>query len=318
MNILSGVACTLGCACWCMWLLGRVVTDRFAYLQYLHWIPSSLALVITIVCAFAMTRSKRHIVRNTLWVLALLQLGTIVTQDVALWRAMSQAEISRRPCLRIAHFNANWPGKQSAQIADALGAGLNSAFAGEAPDVLVISEFGGLLGADVVANFAAANAASTSIGRFGIISVVPLLETLLLFDDGKSTAALVRFAEWNGNPPWSTVLVDLPSNPETPRFDGLMRVRSRIDATLHAPPEVILGDFNIVRGGHSLKAFAPTMHHAFDEAGVGLGATYSREWPLWHIDHILLSPQMRAMRYETIDLGVGRHRMQAASIQFRN
>lgn len=317
MRVLVRGIFAIGCAGWLAWMVGRIATDQFAIVQYLHWIPTLLAMAITLACACALIASKHRWMRNTLWVLALVQFATLLWQDVAIGRAHAESELLNQPIVRIAHFNANWPGKQSLRLADAMARGVAGAFRGTAPDVLFISEYGALLGGEAIGAFSPRNAVGTSVGRFGVVSVVPIVEAVPIFDDGKSTAALVRFAAWQGNPSWSALLVDLPSDPWVPRLEALASMRARIDGMSLPSPQVIVGDFNTARGGYALHSFAPQMHHAFDEGGIGFGATYSRNWPLWHIDHILLAPEVCAKRYETIDLGIGRHRLQAAIIQFK-
>ncbi len=255
--------------------------------------------------------------RQTLWALALVQVVVLASQDIAWRRPTAPDALRNQPLLRIAHFNANWPGKQSPRLADAIARGMAIAFRGEPLDVLFLSECGALLAGASIGTYAPADSVAMSIGRFGVISAVPIVEALPIFDDGKSTAALVMFAAWRGNPSFSALLVDLPSDPSLSRSEVLTRLRARLDAMQLPSPQLIVGDFNAARGGHSLRAFAPGMHHAFDEGGVGFGATYPRAWPLFHIDHMLLAPRVHARQYGCIDLGLGQHRMQAAIIQFQ-
>jgi endonuclease/exonuclease/phosphatase family metal-dependent hydrolase len=94
----------------------------------------------------------------------------------------------------------------------------------------------------------------------------------------------------------------------------LADLRSRLDALATSIPDIIVGDFNTVRGGAAIATFAPKMRNAFDIAGVGFGATYPRIFPLLHIDQILLGPRVIVLHYEIIDTGSGAHRMQIASI----
>ncbi len=303
--------------CFVAWMIGRITTDRFATLQFLHWIPNTLALGVTLACGCALIASKDRWMRNTVVVLAIVQSVTLIAQDFAVRRASSESEYIDQPFIRIAHFNANWPGIQALPLAVGIARGTAIAFRGSAPDVLFLSECGSLLGSDVITTYAPPEAVAIRIGRFGIVSRVPILEATPIFDDGASAAALIRFDQWRGNPPWSALLVDLPSDPNTPRLALLERMRARIDGMAPPAAEVVVGDFNTARGGFALHAVAPQLHHAFDEGGVGFGATYPRAWPLWHIDHMLLAPDVCARRYECVDLGVGRHRMQAAIIQFR-
>ncbi|MSQ90471.1 MAG: hypothetical protein EXS01_03640 [Phycisphaerales bacterium] len=297
------------------WSVGRVLTDRFAAIQYLHWIPTIAALVFTVLCALALRRSTWTRCRRALWTVALVQVGVFLLQD---YRVLPPSRVdagAAGPVIRVAHFNANWPG----QKAQALGAALRDYFAsprGEGScDVFFVSEAGALLSDQYAGSFCGPDTRGIGIGRFGIVSRVPIVEATLVFDDLKSTAALVRFAPWGGNPAWAALLVDLPSDPSASRRETLLRLKEILGARSIPEVDVIVGDFNTTRGAASLVAFAPTMRHAFTQAGIGLGATFPRALPLWHIDHILLAPNTTALRYAVVNLGVGKHCMQTATIR---
>ncbi|MEX2219327.1 MAG: hypothetical protein WD749_11300 [Phycisphaerales bacterium] len=84
-------------------------------------------------------------------------------------------------------------------------------------------------------------------------------------------------------------------------------------------PDVIVGDFNIPRGSASLSLLTTVggtgaLPNAFDAAGWGYCATYPRERPLVHIDQAFAGRGVRATAYETVDLGMGRHRAQVVDL----
>jgi endonuclease/exonuclease/phosphatase family metal-dependent hydrolase len=85
---------------------------------------------------------------------------------------------------------------------------------------------------------------------------------------------------------------------------------------LHAPtPDIVLGDFNITRGSASIATAFPGMTEAYDSAGHGYGASYHRRFPLWHIDHMLLGPNVHPLRYDLVNPHISRHDAQVAWIQ---
>lgn len=295
-----------------LWAVGRIATDRLAAIQYLHWIPTIVVLAITIACASALLASNWRRCRRIMWLIAFAQAGVFFVQDFGFARTQSLA--ARESIVRIAHINPNWPGAQSPVIASHLATALTGAFGASGPDVIFLSEVGALLTSEVARLYCPKDAVAYTVGRFGILSRVPIVELTPLYDDSKSTAAVVRFGAWNGAPSWSALVVDVPSKPQLPRYALWAELRARIDGLAVAQTDMVIGDFNTARGGASLRAFAPQMREAFAVAGVGYGASFPRELPLWHIDQMLVGPRMEVVRYEVINTGYGKHCMQTAVI----
>lgn len=298
-----------------LWAIGRVMTDRISSIQSLYWIPTIIALAVTLICATVLTRSDWRRCRRALWLIACVQAIVFFAQDYAIARATPMGGAADDSMIRIAHINANWPGENSAAFARGLADAFRGIYGEKGPDVLFISEFGGMLGAQIADIYCASDTKGVSIGRFAVVSRLPIVEVIPLYDDAKSTAAFVRFAQWNGNPSWGALLVDVPSNPLIPRWKMLNELRLHLDALATPSPDIILGDFNTARGGASIQEFAPKMHDAFSQAGIGFGATYPRAAPLWHIDQMLLAPRVTAVRYEIIDTEIGKHRLQTATVR---
>ncbi len=297
------------------WAIGRVMTDRVAVIQSLHWIPTIIALAITVVCASILSGSSWRRCRRILWMIACLQGVIFLVQDYAIARTTPMTIADRDSAIRIAHINVNWPGERAKVSARKLSDSFRRLYGENGPDVFFVSEFGGLLGTEILEEYCPKNATAVSIGRFAVVSRVPITEVIPLYDDSKSTAAFVRFAPWKGNVSWSALLIDLPSNPAISRFKMLGDLRLRLDALATPAPDIILGDFNTVRGGAAIQKFAPKMQDAFAEAGIGYGATYPRIFPLLHIDQMLFGPCITVKEYKIIDTGSGAHRMQIATIQ---
>ena len=290
------------------------MTDRVAAIQSLHWIPTLVALAITLICAFLLCWSNWRRARRILWMIACLQAVIFLVQDYAIARTKTMSIAQSDSAIRIAHMNVNWPGENAKAIARGISDSFRRLYGKNGPDIFFLSEFGGMLGAEAIDLYCPNDANAVSIGRFAVMSRLPILEVIPLYDDTKSTAAFVRFAPWKGNASWSALLIDLPSNPAISRFKMLGDLRLRLDALATPVPDIILGDFNTVRGGAAIQKFAPKMQDAFAEAGIGYGATYPRIFPLLHIDQLLLGPRVRVRHYEIIDTGSGVHRMQIATI----
>lgn len=118
-------------------------------------------------------------------------------------------------------------------------------------------------------------------------------------------------------------LIDLPSDPLISRHVMAKNVRAWLDGLLaKAPgegglvaPDVILGDWNIPRGCHSLARIAgPGMTHAYDAASWGPVATWPRGLPLLHIDNTFVAGTVRALSYQTVRPPVSDHFGQVVDI----
>ncbi|MDA1261746.1 MAG: hypothetical protein O3B75_02490 [Planctomycetota bacterium] len=299
------------------WMIGRVLTDRFAVIQSLHWIPTIIALAITLLCATILIWSSWKRCRRLLWMIAFFQAVVFLLQDYAITRTTPLSIAESDSAIRIVHVNVNWPGDNAKAIARKLSSSLLNLYGQTGPDVLFLSEYGQMLGTEVVDMYCPKDATAVSIGRFAVVSRLQIIEVIPLYDDTKSTAAFVRFASWKGNASWGALLIDVPSNPAIYRFKMLSDLRLRLDALKAPVADIVVGDFNTVRGGEAIETFAPKMRDAFAESGIGYGATYPRVLPLWHIDQMLLGPRVTAKSYEVIDTGVGKHCMQIATIQVK-
>lgn len=167
----------------------------------------------------------------------------------------------------------------------------------------------------------------------------------------------VHFAEFDLRPadsdpgsaavPFVVWLVDLPSDPLAWRQSSMDQVAQAIQAwngrtaivgssgwtTIETTdsfplPDLIIGDFNTLRGSSSLDQLAPGMSDAFEAAGSGRG----RSWvpkaknrflrqPLkladWHIDLSLVGPDWRTVKYKvenTRQWGQTEHRAQLVEL----
>lgn len=112
-----------------------------------------------------------------------------------------------------------------------------------------------------------------------------------------------------------------------PRLDGERpRTEWRADTSLASSgfpkPDVMVGDFNIPRGSHSLRlltrGFDWSMQSAFDQAGIGYVATWPIQFPLWHIDQTFIADGLRATSYKVVNPRAGLHWLQAVTFGGRD
>lgn len=97
------------------------------------------------------------------------------------------------------------------------------------------------------------------------------------------------------------------------RFEGGEAVVERIEGGF-PEPDVIVGDFNTIRGSWSLRGLVGDRTNAFDAAGRGWGATFPRTLPLAQIDQMFVGDGWRTTRYLIFDPGSGHHRAQVGDL----
>lgn len=188
------------------------------------------------------------------------------------------------------------------------------------------------------------------ITRTGIVSTGPLInqenEVRPSGEHGWVIFAQIRLPGEGDGPsrPFTVWFVDLPSDPLAWRMESMRKIKSAIDrwdgrATVPTDrrwvvsetdepfpaPDLIIGDFNTLRGSASLRIIAPGYRDAFAQAGHGRGRSWSprisNRWlrqPFkladWHIDLALTAPGVRATRYQLIHPGLGSHAAQLVDV----
>lgn len=363
----------LGCG---VWLLGRILTDRWWATQYIAWVPS-LAVVALGVAAASLSMLIAHLSRdrNRRWRHAATLAVTLCTGVLLLadWRVQGFAQNSAGPgpIFKVAIWNPSQWNQRAVPIC-----------VDRTTDLALIANPSPYL---KWSNWFEAMSPSTPgppplspsplspppdgskpdrpiqlilAGRLAILSRSPVLrwgsvyyvsrgvpadrkqilvrEGSFMFVEIDTTATLGRpiviwFVDFPSDP-WvhKTLLVqevlDYARNWQGPEF---YRVASGMDRT-RAPtskgfplPDVVTGDFNIPRGSYSLSLFrdpqGQPLRNAYGDAGKSLGmfnaASFSRRWPLWHIDNTLLGTDLLARDYDLIDPGESRHRMQIMELQ---
>jgi len=323
------IACTLA-AIVLAWLIGRVASDRWLWSQWLSWIPTPaplLASVLGLLLAARPAKSARR--RNRLAMRWAVVLVLITGYFGLIEHHMLRKAGTRTDGVKIVHWNmSQWKYQRVEQFAEAL-----TSLEG---DLIVVSGIDQVSGEPLVRQWLNGRRGAAWSYPFTVFSKLPIRElqpliqsdgiviTLLMVDLPLSTGQT-----GNADPADSTheliaapgqlvlYLVDLPSERNRPRARIAQQVRELLAALPEPPPapDVVLGDFNMTRMSHSMRVAFPNMHHAYDDAGAGYAATFHRDWPYFQIDHILLAGKMRAVRYEILDPGVGRHFAQAAWIR---
>lgn len=290
------------------WLVGRIVSDRYFWSQWLLWIPTQAAIGLAffgLLLAVAFWRKRVMLIGWSLCLACVLIYFCFIE-----YRMLPRIE--KPPLgLRIVHWNATRDRGSKEQYVNALiqarGDITITTDAGTIPfhsDIWVWNEGSPL-----------------SMRPFAIVTRLPVLTRRYLVNDDQIVIVLLEVdATEHIGQPLVLYLVDLPSEPRIARMELARKARRMLDNANAPEPDVVIGDFNIIRGAASLRAMFPGMVHAYQHAGSGYSATFHRGeggWLMYHIDHVLLGNDLRASGYEIIDPGIGRHNMQAVTITAR-
>jgi endonuclease/exonuclease/phosphatase family metal-dependent hydrolase len=289
------------------WSIGRLAGDRWTWSQWLFWIPSITLLPLAIVSLAWLVRAGRRS-RCALQVgIATMALVSIARNDLG----MPSSDVVGTDGVRVLQWNTSWP---TSDAEDSL-----QALARNPADIVLISNRGAITSPDQVRRWAAPGARVVGAGPFALVTRFPIREARQVAAGGGPRARwwVARFEieppGWNGRT-LRIAMVDLPSRPALSR-------EAVAEALLHACDEgslgevdMVAGDFNATDGSVILTRCFPGFRDSLREAGQGWLATWPRRFPLWRIDHLMISGALRAVRGRVVDPGIGSHRMSEAVV----
>ncbi len=304
------IALALGLAAW---MTGRIVTDRWAWSQWLWWIPTPFALAAAVLGVIVLLARAGWLKGSwrAVWV------GVVITFIIAIYFSFVEHHLLRgapRHAEGVLIMHWNWthavPHDADRHVDQILAI---------KPDIGFMTDWGRLTRK---ASERARLEPEWTVQRVGVFSVmsrwpVTLARTIVANDTTQVALVVIDTTPALGRP-LTCLLVDMPSDITIGRMEHMQEVRRMMDEAGLPEIDVAAGDFNTPRGSASLQALLPGVHHAYDDAGHGYAASYFRPLPLYHIDHILLSPNVKATDYRIIDSGFGRHRFQVARIVMTN
>lgn len=291
------------------WLVGRIVSDRFIWSQFLLWIPTPVTLVFVALAVAASFRpgstKKRRKRRQLVWGGILIALAFVF---LFVENRFHRLRTPEQDGLRVMH----WTMSHAKQSRDAHIEKIEQ-LAGE---VNFLSEAYGMNWQQAMDTLLGPEGKLARAGRYWILSTIEIIEARTIISRAGVEISLVQLdaTEQLGRV-LIVYLVDLPSSPKVGRAAQAKSVRRLLDTLTIPAADMIVGDFNTPRGSHSLSILFPGLHHAYDDAGRGYGASFHRAFPLYHIDHMLLAHDMQATSYELIDPGMGRHDVQVATVK---
>ncbi len=347
---LALLAFLLATAGWAGWLVGQVLTDRFGWTQWLHWIPTPVAIILAAIAfvglrvawprrrrptaielaarepeVFATLDRVMAVLRRTLVTATWLMLLTVVVRFAVL-----EHRLPARPPVDPAGIAVmHWTIGEGSQLPYA---DIARRIVAADPDVAILTDAPWIgVETDITEWLAAAeHGRRLRFRNFNVLTRLPVREARMLI--AHEDFALVRVVLLAPELPDGRLrigLVNLPSNPRRPRHEIAETALELIASIEVGELDLVIGDFNMQRGSRSMRRIVdallppdpprrPAARHAHAEGGHGYAATWSEQLPLWHIDHAWLGPDVRCTRYDTPFASGHRHYPQIAWIAARD
>lgn len=291
------------------WLTGQILSDRYEFSQWLLWIPTPLAI------GFAIAGSACAIPKRPIKLLGKVRLICIagIIFSISIYFAFIEHRFLRSSPVgnanfKVIHFNANTATDEELE-------NFSSDMLAQNADLIVLTNSGHHRRYKQLIESFNADGSAFVIGPFRVFTRLDILERRRIVSNQGTNVVLLRIDTTSKlGHAVSIYAVDLPSDPKISRMQIAQKLRSMLNDADAPLPDIVLGDFNMTRRGAALSSIFPDLEHAYDQAGHGYGATYPRNFPLLHIDHILLNDDLLARSYNLIDPHAGRHRMQIAEI----
>ena len=297
-----------------LWLVGVVCGDRFLVTQWLSWIPPAVVVAFACVGIAMASWARRQHWQRMAFVHVLFGALAFMNVQRDLWHPFGHLRPLPEAAVGILQWNTNWPsGDDDRSLA---------ALAKVPADIVLISNRGSITSAESTRVWAGDLAHVYTNGPFAFVTTFPVIESRLVAMGGQGGLRMfvacysVLIPQWNGKL-LRIAMVDLPSRPTLERRLVAGALRRAMDRGELGPVDVVAGDFNVIDGSVILSECFPMFHDASTEAGIGWLATWPRKFPLWKIDHVMLSPGFEAVATGTIDPGVSDHHMTWAIIQPR-
>jgi endonuclease/exonuclease/phosphatase family metal-dependent hydrolase len=288
-------------------VIGSIATDRWHWSQWIWWIPRGAlalaALPALLVALIALgTRRTRWSVITLLC--ALIPVLWFAVADIG-WRRWQPKPQRFDGAIHIIHWNASSPGSRA-------GAPASESLLARDADIVIVTNAYKLLGDGRIELWRDAGYEIVPTGPFLVASRWPILEARVISAVERRLLGRARISVAGRE--WTILAVDLPSDARLSRSDLAERFRAESAQHDADGADLIVGDFNITRGSASIRSMFPGFRHAFDEAGIGFGATWPRRLPFMHIDHMLLGSPVECHGYRIIDVAERPHLAQEAII----
>ncbi|MDP7006363.1 MAG: hypothetical protein QF718_09160 [Phycisphaerales bacterium] len=287
-----------------LWVVGAFFSDRWVWSQWLLWIPTPLILImLAVLSALSFLVKKKMQATICLCGVLAITFWFCVFEHHLFSGNGAQGKVS------LVGWTMSHPKNNVAEESADLIVKLNG-------DITLLTHGWRVRGEPSIqewlgtSGYKVINSQFTLLTRFSPIQV----RTLIAVDEIYISSFVLDTTEVLGDVLviWA---VDFPSSPFISKMEIANRVLRLLQSVDTIKPDVVIGDFNMTRNSAAIRTLFPKLHDASDTAGTGILTSFPVEFPLFHIDHILIRHSLRATHYSLINPHIGRHRIQVLDFE---
>lgn len=281
------------------WWVGFIVKDSSELTRPLFYLPAALVAVAAVTWLLVYRRRTSWLLRGFVAATAIASTAKVALQDTA-WNPRSAPATG---AIRLVHWNTAWGHLGRDAVWQTL--------ATDQPDVVVFSE-PPLQGFEAEVRRIIPDAHFHVGASMALASRWPI-EVLgsLVVPDVRSWH--IRIALPGG--PLDVLGIDLPSSPLRSRRRPLADVARWVMDHDRNIPLLIVGDFNTPRDSAALNPLRTLMSQAYESAGRGWPYSWPSVAPLWSIDQIWFSRDIRMHNHEYRFTGCSDHLRQVVQFE---
>ena len=282
-----------------VWFVGQTVSDKWFWSQWLLWIPTLSVLLVLVLAEVILLRNRR---KQESAIIAVLFVG--LTNYFLFVENNVFSSNATAGDLRIAAWTMSHSKQKVAKESADLIVQLD-------PDLMLLTHGWHVRGEPSIKDWLGDDGKTLINGPFTFLTRLPPIEVRsLVASDGIYISSFKLDATKQLGKELVVFAIDLPFNFLESKSSIVSRARRLLNKTVVEIPDLVIGDFNMTRNSNAMKQLFPAMKDAWDYGGTGWSSSYHRAFPLFHIDHILVSEDFQSLSYELIDPQLGRHSIQ--------
>ena len=300
VTILTGASLSICC----LWVLGIVFSDRWAWSQWLAWIPTIVVLVLMLIAAIIAACTTLRLQMFVLSVIAGALFCWLTLIENSLFHDSSASGDLRIVGWTMSHPKKNISDQSALEVVQFDG------------DITLLTHGWYVRGELAINEWLGNDGHKLISGPFTVLTKLQPIEVrTIIASDGIYISLFVLDATPMLGRTITMWAIDLPSNVGEPKMKVVARTLRLLDKVNVPPPDIVVGDFNMTRNSVAMRTLFPSLHDASDDSASGWLASYPRTLPIYHIDHTLISDTLIAINYKLINPHLGRHRVQLTELK---